>query len=54
MSNFDFYSDPMSRGQIVRWALHDVAAEYLPNIQVTYRDRLTCADYVGSQVIWGK
>lgn len=28
MSKIDFYTNPMSRGQIVRWALHEVGAEY--------------------------
>jgi glutathione S-transferase len=28
MSNIDFYTNPMSRGQIARWALHEVGAEY--------------------------
>jgi glutathione S-transferase len=28
MSTVTFYTNPMSRGQIVRWALHEVGAEY--------------------------
>ena len=28
MSQIKFYTNPMSRGQIVRWALHEVAADY--------------------------
>ena len=28
MSKIDFYTNPMSRGQIARWALHEVGAEY--------------------------
>lgn len=28
MSRIDFYTNPMSRGQIARWALHEVGAEY--------------------------
>ena len=28
MSKIDFYTNPMSRGQIARWALHEVRAEY--------------------------
>ena len=28
MADFTFYTNPMSRGQIVRWALHEVGADY--------------------------
>ena len=28
MSKIDFYTNPMSRGQIARWALHEASAEY--------------------------
>jgi glutathione S-transferase len=28
MSRIDFYTNPMSRGQIARWALHEAGAEY--------------------------
>jgi glutathione S-transferase len=28
MSKIDFYTNPMSRGQIARWALHEADAEY--------------------------
>jgi glutathione S-transferase len=28
MSRIDFYTNPMSRGQIARWALHEVGADY--------------------------
>ena len=28
MSRIDFYTNPMSRAQIVRWALHEVGADY--------------------------
>ncbi len=28
MANFTFFTNPMSRGQIVRWALHEVGAAY--------------------------
>jgi glutathione S-transferase len=28
MSGIDFYTNPMSRGQIARWALHEAGAEY--------------------------
>lgn len=32
MSKIDFYTNPMSRGQIARWALHEVDAEYEQHI----------------------
>jgi glutathione S-transferase len=32
MSKIDLYTNPMSRGQIVRWALHEVGAEYEQHI----------------------
>jgi glutathione S-transferase len=32
MSKIDFYTNPMSRGQIARWALHEVGAEYEQHI----------------------
>jgi glutathione S-transferase len=32
MSKIDLYTNPMSRGQIVRWALHEVRAEYEQHI----------------------
>ena len=28
MADFTFYTNPMSRGQIVRWALHEAGADY--------------------------
>lgn len=28
MANYTFYTHPMSRGQIARWALHEVSADY--------------------------
>ena len=28
MADYTFYTNPMSRGQIVRWALHETAADY--------------------------
>jgi glutathione S-transferase len=28
MSDYTFYTNPMSRGQIVRWALHEAGADY--------------------------
>ncbi len=32
MSKIDFYTNPMSRGQIARWALHEADAEYEQHI----------------------
>jgi glutathione S-transferase len=32
VSKIDFYTNPMSRGQIARWALHEVGAEYEQHI----------------------
>lgn len=32
MSVIDFYTNPMSRGQIARWALHEVGAEYTQHL----------------------
>ena len=28
VADYTFYTNPMSRGQIVRWALHEAGAEY--------------------------
>ncbi|MBD59204.1 MAG: glutathione S-transferase, partial [Citromicrobium sp.] len=28
MAEFTFYTNPMSRGQIARWALHEAGADY--------------------------
>ena len=28
MADYTFFTNPMSRGQIVRWALHEVGADY--------------------------
>lgn len=28
MASYTFFTNPMSRGQIVRWALHEVGADY--------------------------
>jgi glutathione S-transferase len=32
MSKIDFYTNPMSRGQIARWALHEAGADYEQHI----------------------
>ncbi|MAC60113.1 MAG: glutathione S-transferase, partial [Novosphingobium sp.] len=28
MADYTFYTNPMSRGQIARWALHEAGADY--------------------------
>lgn len=28
MTDYTFYTNPMSRGQIARWALHEAGADY--------------------------
>ena len=28
MADYTFFTNPMSRGQIVRWALHEAGADY--------------------------
>ena len=30
MAEYTFYTNPMSRGQIARWALHEAGADYEP------------------------
>ncbi len=41
----DFYTNPMSRGQIVRWALEEVGAPYRQHI-LTYGDTMKGADFL--------
>ncbi|MET1754729.1 glutathione S-transferase family protein [Novosphingobium sp. RD2P27] len=38
MADYTFYTNPMSRGQIVRWALHEVGAEY-EQVLVDWQDK---------------
>ena len=38
MANYTFYTNPMSRGQIVRWALHEVEADY-DQVLVDWKDK---------------
>lgn len=38
MAEYTFYTNPMSRGQIARWALHEAGAEYEPVI-VDWKDK---------------
>lgn len=41
----DFYTNPMSRGQIARWALHEVGAEYREHL-LDYGGSMKAADYL--------
>jgi glutathione S-transferase len=45
MSRIDFYTNPMSRGQIARWALHEVAAEYDQHL-LDYGGSMKAAEYL--------
>jgi len=38
MADYTFYTNPMSRGQIVRWALHEVDADY-DQVIVPWKDK---------------
>lgn len=44
-SALTFYTNPMSRGQIARWALHEAGAEYDQRI-VEYGDEMKSEDYL--------
>lgn len=41
----DFYTNPMSRGQIARWALEEVGADYRQHL-LGYADTMKAADYL--------
>lgn len=45
MADFTFYTNPMSRGQIVRWALHEADASY-EQVLLTYGDTMGATDYL--------
>lgn len=45
MSRIDFYTNPMSRGQIVRWALHEVGATYETRL-LGYGEPMNSAAYL--------
>ena len=45
MSRVDFYTNPMSRGQIARWALHEVGAEYDQHL-MEYGTTMKAAEYL--------
>ncbi len=45
MSDLIFYTNPMSRGQVVRWALHEADADYDERL-VEYGAAMKSADYL--------
>ena len=45
MAKIDFYTNPMSRGQIARWALHEVGAEYEQHL-LDYEDAMKTPEYL--------
>ena len=45
MSKIDFYTNPMSRGQIARWALHEAGAEYEQHL-MNYEGAMKTAEYL--------
>ncbi|MEH6828529.1 glutathione S-transferase family protein [Parasphingorhabdus sp.] len=45
MSTISFYTNPMSRGQIARWALHEAGAEY-EQILLEYGTSMKAEDYL--------
>ncbi|NCP11579.1 MAG: glutathione S-transferase family protein [Sphingomonadales bacterium] len=45
MADLTFYTNPMSRGQIARWALHEVGADY-DEVILDYGSTMKGADYL--------
>ena len=45
MSKIDFYTNPMSRGQIARWALHEAGAEYEQHL-LDYGTTMKASEYL--------
>lgn len=45
MADITFYTNPMSRGQIARWALHEVCADY-EQVLLEYGTTMKAADYL--------
>ena len=45
MSKIDFYTNPMSRGQIARWALHEAGAEYEQHL-LDYEGAMKTPEYL--------
>ncbi|MEP7349117.1 MAG: glutathione S-transferase family protein [Sphingorhabdus sp.] len=46
MSKIDFYTNPMSRGQIARWALHEAGADYEQHL-MNYEGAMKTPEYLG-------
>ncbi len=46
MSSITFYTNPMSRGQIARWALHEVGADY-DQVLLDYGTSMKAAEFLG-------
>lgn len=45
MADYTFYTNPMSRGQIARWALHEAGADY-EQVLLTYGGTMVEAEYL--------
>lgn len=45
MADYTFYTNPMSRGQIARWALHEAGADY-EQVLLTYGGTMGAPDYL--------
>lgn len=45
MAKIDFYTNPMSRGQIARWALHEAGADYQQHL-LEYGGSMKAPDYL--------
>ncbi|MBT8494714.1 MAG: glutathione S-transferase family protein [Deltaproteobacteria bacterium] len=45
MTKITFYTNPMSRGQIARWALHEAGADY-DEVLLAYGEEMKSADYL--------
>ena len=45
MSKIDFYTNPMSRGQIARWALHEAGADYEQHL-LNYEGAMKSPEYL--------
>lgn len=45
MADYTFYTNPMSRGQIARWALHEAGADY-EQVLLTYGGTMAGSDYL--------
>lgn len=45
MAAYTFYTNPMSRGQIARWALHEAGADY-EQVLLTYGGTMVASEYL--------